>query len=382
MLEFNLTGRKKRVPPATRLFGFDYSRLLNSRDAKYQLTVPATAKNTPMTVPLAGYTSMSSGPVLWDSVKGLALTGQDLTIEHWALMPASVGIRLMVTWVFDGSMNLYYINGVYDNIDGTYWGIALIANRWYAYDMDTAAINDGQWHHFAITYTHEEGVVRARLYIDGVLRRLRIRGTATPFDLEYAQSDPAVLKGVTAEFQSPSGQIPVAEFVVWEGVPGHIGKGKPTSGPIRDTTQPQGQLYVTGNSTRMVVPAGVYTLFVDGIGGGSGGTKTASGGAARVVSATLAVVPGDTLIINPGTGGGGGNNGTASTITVNGVLKFTAPGGVINGTGGGDALYPGGPSLGTAGRAGGTAGYSGAGGGVRILWGEGRPLPVRSAPDV
>ncbi|NCB88934.1 MAG: hypothetical protein EOM43_15950 [Gammaproteobacteria bacterium] len=384
MLEFQLTGvRKQQAELATRWFGFDFSRMINSRDAEHQLTVPAGTANTNVTQPIAGYTAMSKDRVTWPSVNGLPLPKGDFTVEHWALSPSASELRFMVTWEPASGGELYYINGSYDVVGNREWGIAVIGNNWFNYDMDQRAINDGQWHHYAITFTREEGMVRGRLYIDGVKRNFRSRRTSGPFNIEYAQFDPALLDVPSGDFIAPDSISGIAEFVVWKGIPGHIGKGKPATGPIRDTTRPQGQLYVTGTTAIFNVPAGVTTLYVDGIGGGGGGTATTGGGAGTLVSATLTVAPGDVLRIDPGTAGGGGSNGTSSRITLNGTLVFTANGGGAGAnTGGGAALYPGGPVLGTGGRSGGTSGYYGELGGVRILWGEGRPLPVRTAPDV
>lgn len=385
MLEFQLAGvRNQEVELATRWFGFDFSRMINNRNAKHSLTVPATAANINVTQPLAGYTAMSKNSVTWPSVNGLPMPKGDFTIEHWALSPTAASlVQLMVTWGLAGGAALYYINGSYDLIGTQYWGIALIGSQWFAYDMDHNAINDGQWHHYAITFTREDGMVRGRLYIDGVQRKLRARGTSGPFNMEYAQFDPALLDVPSADFASSASTIGVAEFVVWNGVPGHIGKGKPTTGPIRDTTRPQGQLYVSGSTTQWEVPAGVDIISIDGIGGGGGGTKTVGGGAGKLVSTSYAVSPGDKLVINPGVGGAGGVNGGNTEIRINGVLRYTALGGTAGGnTGGGTSLYPNGPVLGTGGRSGGTVGYYGEGGGARIIWGESRPLPVRNAPDV
>ncbi|NCB88570.1 MAG: hypothetical protein EOM43_14075 [Gammaproteobacteria bacterium] len=383
MLEIQLAGvRKQQAELATRWFGFDFSRMINNRDAEHQLTVPAGTANTNVTQPIAGYTAMSKGQVTWPSVKGTPMPEGDFTVEHWALSPSTSIINLMVVWELASGGSLYYINGSYDVVDNREWGIALIGRQWFSYDMDRPAINDGQWHHYAITFTREDGMVRCRLYIDGHQRMMRIRGTAGPFNMEYVEFDPALLEGPSGDFTAPH-RGGVAEFVVWKGIPGHIGKGKPTTGPIRDTTRPQGQLYVIGTTAIFNVPAGVTTLYVDGIGGGGGGTATRGGGAGTLVSATLTVAPGDVLRIDPGTAGGGSSNGTSSRITLNGTLVFTANGGGAGAyNGGGAALYPGGPVLGTGGRSGGTRGYYGELGGVRILWGEGRPLPVRTAPDV
>lgn len=386
MLEFQLAGvRTKTTDAVSRWFGFDYGLMANSRDAEHQLTVPATAVKLALTVPLAGYTGMSKNSVIWPSVTGQGLPEQDMTVELWALTPtAAAAVTLFITWATSSaSAPLLYINGAYDQVDGKYWGICLIGGAWYQYNMDSTAINDGKWHHFAVTFSHEDGVIRGRLYVDGVLRKLRPRGSNVLFSLEYAQFDKSIFALKTTEFMTPNAAGNVTEFVVWKGIPGHIGKGKPTTGPIRDATQPQGQLYVTGSSTIFNVPIGVTTLYVDGIGGGGGGTVTTGGGAGTLVSAKLTVAPGDVLRIDPGTAGGGGSNGTSARVTLNGTLVFTANGGIVGAnTGGGAALYPGGPVLGTGGRSGGTRGYYGEPGGVRILWGEGRPLPVRSAPDV
>lgn len=385
MLEFQLAGvMKQQAELASRWFGFDFGRMANSRDAEHQLTVPAEAVKVALTTALAGYTGMSKNSVTWPSVNGLPMPKGDFTVEHWALSPTDEStIRLTVTWALTGGQVLYYINGSYDLIGTQYWGITLIGNQWFAYDMDHSAINDGQWHHYAITFTREDGVVRGRLYIDGVQRKLRRRGNSDPFNIEYAQFAPALLDVPSAAFASSASTAGVTEFVVWKGIPGHIGKGKPTTGPIRDTTQPQGQLYVTGSTTQWEVPAGVDTIFIDGIGGGGGGTKTVGGGTGKLVSASYTVSPGDKLVINPGVGGAGGVNGGNTEIRINGVVRYTAAGGTAGGnTGGNTALYPNGPLLGAGGRSGGTVGYYGEGGGARIIWGEGRPLPVRYAPDV
>lgn len=385
MLEFQLTGvMKQQAELATRWFGFDFGRMANSRDAEHQLTVPAEAVKVALTTALAGYTGMSKNSVTWPSVNGLPLPKGDFTVEHWALSPTdAAAIRRTVTWALTGGQVLYYINGSYDLIGTQYWGITLIGNQWFAYDMDHNAINDGQWHHYAITFTREDGVVRGRLYIDGVQRKLRRRGNSDPFNIEYAQFAPTLLDVPSAAFASSASTAGVTEFVVWKGIPGHIGKGKPTTGPIRDTTRPQGQLYVSGSTTQWEVPAGVDTIFIDGIGGGGGGTKTVRGGAGKLVSTSYTVSPGDKLVINPGVGGAGSVNGGNTEIRINGVVRYTAAGGTAGGnTGVGTALYPNGPVLGTGGLTGGTVGYYGAGGGARIIWGEGRPLPVRYAPDV
>lgn len=109
-------------------------------------------------------------------------------------------------------------------------------------------------------------------------------------------------------------------------------------------------------STTLSVPPGVYQVFVQARGGGGGGAGGTSGkgggggGAGAESLATLAVSPGDSIVITIGGGGAGGasgaNNGSVggTTTIVHGATTITCTGGgggqnstSVAGAGGGTA---------------------------------------------
>jgi hypothetical protein len=115
------------------------------------------------------------------------------------------------------------------------------------------------------------------------------------------------------------------------------------------------------SSGSFVVPAGVKTLYVSGVGGGGGGggangaTNAGSGGGsgAFAIESMITVIPGNTYTVTIGGGGSGGANlanGSAGGATSFGTL-VTMPGGLggaFSGNGAGFGGSPGTLSLGGA----------------------------------
>lgn len=128
----------------------------------------------------------------------------------------------------------------------------------------------------------------------------------------------------------------------------------------------------TGSNQTFVVPDNVSSIFVKLWGAGGGGRFGGQGGGCGFTSGSLAVTPGETLILIVGGGGsisggggfgGGGNSGivggggrTALRI-LNGLDDLADAGG-----GGGGALSNGGAGGGTSGMAGSPSGLGGGGG--------------------
>lgn len=157
------------------------------------------------------------------------------------------------------------------------------------------------------------------------------------------------------------------------------------------TLEAHGEIMFTTNGT-FVVPAGVVTAWVDGVGGGGGGgsgtTQAAGGGAsggACAVGAIVSLVPGAAHTINVGTGGAGGTTGASGSnggSSAFGAL-ISLPGG-NRGSGANAVTTAGGPSasaglgsgVGMGGILPGGAAFGGAGGGT--IYGPTTPMTVNA----
>lgn len=399
MLEMQLTGRKLTpIAKVTRWMGFNFSTWLNT--GKLPLTVPATSKKLAMGTPaLPGYSYMSNANFWEADVATQNAAGKTFTLEMWAkCIDAGTPIIAAITQA-NGTYVLILVGPSDTTTPGKTYGKWLVGQTWMVFDADVVEAGNNQWAHYAITYEAQGENVKVCTYINGTLRKIKPMGDATAFTTDFALIPAIQLGDVWQSLAVPNGSnSPVTEFVIWEGIPGHIGKGKPTTGPIRDTTQSQGQVEVTGNTLIWTVPDGVTSLNVFGYGGGGGGSSKYRGGAGYSYGiANLPVTPGEQLVFNPGSGGSGASSATTSgspggnsTIVRKGAVIFTAlgaDGGTLSSIGAGGpnstpTLKPGGATIAQAGTTGTSRGYSGGGGGIRALWGEGRGGVVSDTPDV
>jgi hypothetical protein len=128
----------------------------------------------------------------------------------------------------------------------------------------------------------------------------------------------------------------------------------------------------SGGSSNYVVPAGVTSVTVILNGAGGGYSDTSSGGAGGYVSGTLAVTPGQTLVVIVGQAGvyygtsltyGGGGKGNGAGASGGGRSAIQLSGNdIVTAGGGGGATYNG--SGGTGGSGGYTSGTAGTGDGA------------------
>lgn len=139
------------------------------------------------------------------------------------------------------------------------------------------------------------------------------------------------------------------------------------------------QTYTTAGSYTFIVPSGVTSLSVVGVGGGAagiratsccGGTAMGGGGGALAYLNNYSVTPGQSIAVIVGSGGtSNGGAGTKSEFVDSTTLRAqpgtNGNGGTYTGTGGGNGggSQPGACLIGTGG--GGAGGYSGTGGNGR-----------------
>lgn len=399
MLEMQLTGRKLTpIAKVTRWIGVNYDTWKNTGVVVTPL--PATTGKTLVGTPtLPGYTYSTSAQNIFVLTTPVDMSEESITYETWVKMPAAGAVRIIGTLDKPTSGYYFMLVAPYDVANpGKTYAMMVVGNVWYAIEADIAEVG-GTWSHWALVFERIGATIQAKVYVNGTARRLRRRDQNVAFTLDYAEFDASLHVGKVGGMNAPGSSLSaMAEFVLWNGIPGHIGKGKPTQGPIRDFTQVEGQVEVTGNTLIWTVPDGVTSLNVSGYGGGGGGSSKYRGGTGYYNwDYALAVTPGEQLIFNPGAGGGGagsatttGSLGSDSTIVRKGVIIFRAPGGgggTLSSVGGGGAnstptLKPGGTVIASAGTTGTNRGYTGAGGGIRALWGEGRVGDAINLPDV
>jgi hypothetical protein len=146
--------------------------------------------------------------------------------------------------------------------------------------------------------------------------------------------------------------------------------------------------FTTPGAYTWVVPSGVTTIQIVATGAGGGAACPGSGGYGGnggVVSATLAVTPGDTLNLEVGGGGatctsgdGGGGGGGSSNINAGSANQIVAGGGgwggggaggvpALGGDGGGNATASGSDGSGPGAGGGASAGIGGTGGATQFM---------------